>query len=162
MDNINTPSVHEILHCVFADEGTERVIYLKVSGETHYLGLTAQKLKAAHPVDFFFPDFWAKILKIARPVNYSYLPPWNTAIPIPDYIQRQTTSNTQQYHPAKVSVMKANNHVYKYSFFPCTILTNSHQMFLIPKVLKASKQLFQMTFNLLSICNSVSVFECIF
>ena len=45
-----------------------------------------------------------------------------TAIPVPDYIQRQTTSSTRQYHPSKFRVMKANNNVYKYSFFPRTIL----------------------------------------
>ena len=44
--------------------------------KAHYLGQTTQKLKAAHPVNYF-PRFCAKILKIAPPpVNYSYLPPW--------------------------------------------------------------------------------------
>jgi uncharacterized iron-regulated protein len=44
------------------------------------------------------------------------------AIPIPDYIQRQTIRSTRQYHPAKFRVMKANNNVYKHSFYPRTIL----------------------------------------
>ena len=43
-------------------------------GKMYYLGKSAQKSKAAHPVNYF-PDFWAKILRIAHPVNYSYLPP---------------------------------------------------------------------------------------
>ena len=58
-----------------------------------------------------------------------------TAIPIPDYIQRQTTSSTRQYHPAKFRVMKANNNVYKYSFFPRTILDWNE---LSPNVLNAT------------------------
>ena len=36
--------------------------------------LGAAKLKAAHPVNYF-PFFLAKLLGIAHPVNYSYLPP---------------------------------------------------------------------------------------
>ena len=77
------------------------------------------------------------------------------AIPIPDYVQRQTTNSTKQYHPAKFRVMKANNDVYKY--IPFLTGTISNQIFLMSLVLKASKQLFQMTLNL---CNSVTV--CVF
>ena len=40
----------------------------------------ALKIQAANPVSYF-PQFWGKkkkkwILRIAHPVNYSYLPPW--------------------------------------------------------------------------------------
>ena len=43
-------------------------------GKTHYLVLGCSKLKAAHQLIIFL-DFWAKILRITHPVNYSYLPP---------------------------------------------------------------------------------------
>ena len=39
--HLKTP-IYEILHCVLADDGIERVTHLKVSEEkTHYLGKTA-------------------------------------------------------------------------------------------------------------------------
>ena len=44
------------------------------------------------------------------------------AVQIPDYIQRQPLSHTRQYHPAKFRVMGPTTNVYKYSFFPRTIL----------------------------------------
>ena len=40
----------------------------------------------------------------------------NVAIPIPEYVQRQTMKSTRQYHPMKVST-----NVYKYSYFPRNI-----------------------------------------
>ena len=64
------------LFCVLADDNIDMAsTYLKVSEERmHCLGYGAQKLKTAHPVNYF-PGFWGRILRIARPVNYSYLPP---------------------------------------------------------------------------------------
>ena len=44
------------------------------------------------------------------------------AVPIPEYIQRQTVSRTRQHHPAKFCVMRPSTNVYKFSFFPRTIL----------------------------------------
>ena len=55
--------------------------------------------------------------KQRRLINKYKIQNGTTAIPIPDCIQRQTTSSTRQYHPIKFRVMKANNNVYKYSFF---------------------------------------------
>ena len=50
-------------------------LFLKVSRENTLFDLqTAQKLKAAHPGNHF-PRFLDKLLQIARPVNYPYLPP---------------------------------------------------------------------------------------
>ena len=49
-------------------------IVQKFLGETHYLGVGCSKLKAAYLVNYF-PGFLGKILRIAHPVNYSYLPP---------------------------------------------------------------------------------------
>ena len=46
----------------------------------------------------------------------------NIAIPLPDYIQRQQASNTRQYNPSKFRVMGPKTNVYKYSYFPRTIL----------------------------------------
>ena len=43
------------------------------------------------------------------------------AIPIPDYINRQSMKITRQYHPAKFRFLKPNSNVYKYSFYPRTI-----------------------------------------
>ena len=43
------------------------------------------------------------------------------AIPIPDYVQRQKTSHTRQYHPAKFRVMAPKSNTYKFSYFPRTI-----------------------------------------
>jgi hypothetical protein len=43
------------------------------------------------------------------------------AIPIPNYVQRQTVTTTRQYHPLKFRQMKTSTNVYKYSFFPSTI-----------------------------------------
>ena len=37
-------------------------------GKTHYLGKIGQKLKAAHPVNYF-PGFLGKNIKIVHPVN---------------------------------------------------------------------------------------------
>ena len=45
--------------------------------KTHFMGLGRSKSKAAPPPRSFFLDFWQKILGIAHPVNYSYLPPWS-------------------------------------------------------------------------------------
>ena len=59
--------------------------------------------------------------KQCRLVNMYKIQTQTIAIPIPDYIERQTASNTRQYHPSKFRVMKANNNSYKYSFFPRTI-----------------------------------------
>ena len=42
-------------------------------------------------------------------------------IPIPEYIKRQTATQTRQYHPKRFQVVKASTNVYKYSFFPATI-----------------------------------------
>ena len=42
------------------------------------------------------------------------------AIPIPDYIHRQT-AQTGQYHPQRFRIMKANSNIYKYTYFPPTI-----------------------------------------
>ena len=47
----------------------------KFQGKNSLLGFEHSKLKAAHPVNHF-PQFRAKILRIAYPVNYSHLPPW--------------------------------------------------------------------------------------
>ena len=41
--------------------------------KTHIKGYTTQNLKTAHQL-IIFPEFWAKISDIARPVNYSFLP----------------------------------------------------------------------------------------
>ena len=43
------------------------------------------------------------------------------AIPIPEYIKRQTATNTRQYHPKRFQLVKTCTNVYKYSFFPATI-----------------------------------------
>jgi hypothetical protein len=43
------------------------------------------------------------------------------AIPIPEYVQRQTLTTTRQYHPMKFRSMKASTNVYKCSYFPNTI-----------------------------------------
>jgi len=43
------------------------------------------------------------------------------AIPIPDYIQRQATKSTRQYHPLKFRSVKVSTNVYKYSYFPHTV-----------------------------------------
>ena len=45
----------------------------------------------------------------------------DVAIPIPEYIQRQTIKSTRQYHPLKFRPMKVSTNVYKYSYFPRTI-----------------------------------------
>ena len=63
-------------YCLLADDSIE---FLKLSKETYYLSLGRSKLKAAHPVIIFL-DFGAKILKLAHPVNYSYLPPWHETL----------------------------------------------------------------------------------
>ena len=44
------------------------------------------------------------------------------AVPIAEYIQRQTVSRTCQHHPAKLCVMRPFTNVYKFSFFARTIL----------------------------------------
>ena len=41
-------------------------------GKTHYLSLDRSKIEGRMPTQ---PDIWAKVLKIAHPVNYSYSPP---------------------------------------------------------------------------------------
>ena len=63
--HLKTP-VQEILHCVFADDGIERVIYLKVFEENTIFGLNRSKLKAAHPVNYF-PEFLGKNIKNCPP-----------------------------------------------------------------------------------------------
>ena len=45
----------------------------------------------------------------------------DVAIPIPEYLQRQTIKSTRQYHPLKFRPMKVSSNVYKYSYFPRTI-----------------------------------------
>ena len=42
------------------------------------------------------------------------------AIPISDYIHRQT-AQTRQYHPQRFRTTKANSNIYKYNYFPGTI-----------------------------------------
>ena len=59
--------------------------------------------------------------KQSRLINMYKLQNKSIAIPIPDYIKRQTVSSTRQYHPARFRIMKANKNVYKYSFFPRTV-----------------------------------------
>ena len=54
---------------------TEKVIYLKVSGEKHIIWLRALKNWRVPTQLIIFPYFGAKILRIAHLVNYSYLPP---------------------------------------------------------------------------------------
>ena len=58
------------------------------------------------------------------------------AVPIPEYIQRQTVSRTRQHHPAKFRVMRPSTNVYKFSFFPRTILDWNE---LPPSLLESSK-----------------------
>ena len=54
----------------------KKVISLKVSGEKHIIWVRALKNWRLPTQLIIFLDFWAKTLKIAHPVNYSYLPPW--------------------------------------------------------------------------------------
>ena len=57
--------VHEILHCALAKYGKLKVdIYHNFQGKMHYLSSNAQKLKAAHPVNYFSRFFDKKIKKI--------------------------------------------------------------------------------------------------
>ena len=52
------------------------MIFLKVSKGKHIILVKgAQNWKLPTQLIIFL-DFWAKILRIAHPVNYSYLPPW--------------------------------------------------------------------------------------
>ena len=44
------------------------------------------------------------------------------SIPIPDYVGRQNTPQTRQYHLNKFRVMAPKKNVYKFSYFPRTIL----------------------------------------
>ena len=44
------------------------------------------------------------------------------AVPLPDYIQRPKASQTRQYHASKFRVLAPHSNVYKFSFFPRTIL----------------------------------------
>ena len=53
----------------------EMVLYLKVSREKHIIWVRALKNWRLPTQLIIFPYFWAKILKIAHPVNDSYLPP---------------------------------------------------------------------------------------
>ena len=71
---LKTP-VHEILHCVSAYDGIERVIYFDVSWEKHIVWVRVLKNLGLPTQLIIFLDFGAKILQIARPVNYSYSPP---------------------------------------------------------------------------------------
>ena len=45
----------------------------------------------------------------------------DVAIPIPEYVQRQTMKSTRQYHPMKFHPMEVSTNVYKYSYFLKTI-----------------------------------------
>ena len=75
--HLETP-VHKIRHCVLADDGIERVSHLKVSGGgggTHYFRYKNAQIQRLPTQLIIVLDFWAKILRIAHPVNYSYLPP---------------------------------------------------------------------------------------
>ena len=47
----------------------------KVFGEKHIIWVTALEIWRLPTQLIIFVDFWSKILEIARPVNYSYLPP---------------------------------------------------------------------------------------
>ena len=60
--------------------------------------------------------------KEARSINMFKIQHATIAIPLPDYVQKQTASNTRQYHPSRFRVMGPKTNVYKYSFFPRTIL----------------------------------------
>ena len=42
----------------------------------HIIWVRALKIRRLPTRLIIFADFWAKILEIARPVNYLYLPPW--------------------------------------------------------------------------------------
>ena len=49
LKHLKTP-IHEILHCMLADiNGTERVIYLKVSEENTLFGLDRSKIESCPP-----------------------------------------------------------------------------------------------------------------
>ena len=54
---------------------TEKVIYLKVSRKKHIIWVRALKNLRLPTQLIILLDFWATILKIAHPVNYSYLLP---------------------------------------------------------------------------------------
>ena len=60
--------------------------------------------------------------KESRLINLYKIQYENIATPLPDYIQRQRASITRQYHPSKFSIMGPKTNVYKYSYFPRTIL----------------------------------------
>ena len=51
----------------------------KFSGKNHIIWVIVLKIWRLLTQLIIFEDFGAKILEIARPVNYSYLPPWNDA-----------------------------------------------------------------------------------
>ena len=61
--HLKTP-VHEILYCEFVDDGNRKCDISQSfrRKKTHYLGHSAQKLKAAHPVNYF-PGFLGKNIK---------------------------------------------------------------------------------------------------
>ena len=69
---------HKIMYFV-ADNSIKRVKHLKSSqnfhGKTQNLGMALKNLSL--PIQLItFLDFWVNVLRIAHPVNISYLPPW--------------------------------------------------------------------------------------
>ena len=54
----------------------EKVVNLKVSRDKLSIWLRTLKNWRLPTQLIIFPDYWAKILKIAHPVNYTYLPSW--------------------------------------------------------------------------------------
>ena len=80
-----------------------------------------------------FYSVWAIIaILLSSFILFSYLKfllpsfyPLSSALPdsaLPTYIERQQPSNTRQYHPSKFRVTGPKTNVYKYSYFPRTIL----------------------------------------
>ena len=59
---------------IVCDDGIERVIYLKSLWGKHIIQVRPLKNWKLPTQLIIFPDFWAKILKLAHLVNY-YLPP---------------------------------------------------------------------------------------
>ena len=55
----------------------EKVIYLKSFWRKHIIWVRVLKNWRLPIQLIIFSYFWAKILKISHPVNYSYLPPWD-------------------------------------------------------------------------------------
>ena len=75
----HTWSINHMYRVVERKQGNKYWKTKKKKIKTHYLDLRCSKMKAAHPVNYF-PGFLGKyrpLLRIAHPVNYSYLPPWS-------------------------------------------------------------------------------------